>query len=200
MSHPQSLQYSIIRTIRRKGKKPVRFYAKDMYGRKVFGFWHFQRMTKRMRKAGLEFKVVHHLPRFPNDTHVSPHFTWAEFASNKNKAPCCDTVQVPASLRGNAVRLARGLEMLRHLLGDRSLSLLSVYRTKTHNDDIGGAQFSQHVKATAADIDVPSGQQARVVAAAKQVPQFKGIGIYPSGGVHVDVRAGRRVFWNDWGR
>lgn len=195
----QNIKYSIIRVIRRPGKQPLRFYARSPQGSKVFGFTAFRMLTRRYRKAGLEYEVVYHLPQLPS-THVSKNFTWAEFASNKNGSPCCKTVQVPDHLRGNAKRLAQGLEMLRALLGNEPLGLLSVYRTDEHNRHVHGASMSQHKSATAADLAVKAGDQARVVAAAKQVPAFKGIGIYPAGGVHVDVRPGNRVFWNDWNR
>lgn len=199
MAHPQKIKYSIIRIIPRPGRKPLRFFAKSPQGAIVFGFTSYRMLTRRYRKAGLPFEVVYHLPRFPNASHVSPHFTWAEFASKKCGASGCHVVDVPHRLRGNAARLARGLEMMRALLG-HPLSLLSVYRTPEHNAHVGGARYSQHMQATAADLVVPSGDQRRFVAAAKQVPSFNGIGIYPAGGVHVDVRSGPRVTWDNWGR
>lgn len=107
---------------------------------------------------------------------------------------------MPLSLYGNARRLAIALELMRALTGNRPISLNSVYRTRAWNTHIGGARFSQHMSATAADLNVNAQSRPRLLAAAKQIDVIKGIGVYPWGGLHVDVRRGARVFWSDWGR
>lgn len=59
---PSRIKYSIVRVIRKPGKDPVRFYVRGPQGTKVFGFKTFQSLTRRYRKAGLEYEVKYHLP------------------------------------------------------------------------------------------------------------------------------------------
>jgi hypothetical protein len=77
---------------------------------------------------------------------LSPHYT-------RDEAACKDGTAVPRSLRGPAQRQAFHLERVRHLRGDRSLPILSWYRTPSYNASVGGASESQHVKARAGDIE-----------------------------------------------
>lgn len=140
---------------------------------------------------------------YPTSTHFSKNFTRAEFASRGTP--------VPGNLAQNATELAAALEKLRDDLGV-PIALLSVYRTPSHNADVGGASQSRHMQAEAADLNVPqilsawskkSGRartRGELISAIRRINAFHGIGIYPSGGIHADVRPGSRVEWNDWNR
>lgn len=137
------------------------------------------------------------MKRYPNRTHYTPHFTRAELDC---KCGCATPKRIQRRLR----RLAVQLENLRRELG-HGVGILSGYRCPAHNRHVGGASDSQHMYGTAADLRVPHGKQGRYVAAAKRVRQFErgGIGVYPHGGVHVDMRGilGRaRARWNNWRR
>jgi hypothetical protein len=161
-----------------------------------------RKLRRRAKREGWSFKsflikkVSSKPPKqvaaqYPNDTHVTPHFTWAEFA-------CKDGTPVPAEYRSRVVKLAWGLEQLRTHLGG-PVHILSGYRTPAYNTLIGGASQSQHVQARAADLVVSPWGQDRLVAAAERVDVFYngGIGVYPSGGVHVDVR-GYKARWTSF--
>ena len=81
--------------------------------------------------------------------HVTPHFTWAEFAcQDAQKTP------VPPNLRTNTIRLCWLLEKLRHQLGDVPISIDLGYRTPAHNRQVGGAADSRHMHGDAADFFV----------------------------------------------
>jgi zinc D-Ala-D-Ala carboxypeptidase len=137
------------------------------------------------------------MTRYPNKTHYSKHFTRAEL-------DCKCGCKTPRKIQRRLARLARRLEKLRKILG-RSLGILSAYRCKRRNDEVGGAKDSMHLYGLAADLKVPRGKQGVYVNAATKVHQFRrgGIGVYPHGGVHVDMRGiiGRaRARWNSWKR
>jgi uncharacterized protein YcbK (DUF882 family) len=98
--------------------------------------------------------------------------------------------------------LVEGLEGMRALLlkhwDDASefpgLRVLSGYRCKRHNTDIGGKPDSKHLLGIAADVTTRVTPKW-LAASAKTVSQFKngGIGLY-SWGIHVDCR-GIRARW-----
>ena len=77
---------------------------------------------------------------------LSPNFTRREAASK-------DGVAIPRQLRGAAQRQAFHMERVRHQCGDKPLTVLSWYRSPSHNANVGGASKSQHVKARACDVD-----------------------------------------------
>lgn len=108
---------------------------------------------------------------------LSEHFEHEEFL-----CPCCGAGKVNMGLIFK-------LEELRHELGDLPVSITSGYRCLIHNKDVGGAENSQHLLGTAADIKV-KGKTPQEIAAAAEKVGFGGIGIYSSW-VHVDVREGK---------
>lgn len=83
----------------------------------------------------------------PLDTsiYITRHFRWDEFM-------CNDGTPVPAKLRQNLIDLATELEIIRKLLGNRPITVLSGYRTAAWNRKVGGAPKSYHLRAMAADI------------------------------------------------
>lgn len=108
----------------------------------------------------------------------APHFTWAELGDP------------PQRLRGNARSLATSLEDLRRRCGGRPLGIISGYRDPAHNRRVGGAPFSQHLRAAAADL--PEGY-ATVEEAV--MSGFTGVGSKGPWAVHVDVRPGPLARW-----
>jgi uncharacterized protein YcbK (DUF882 family) len=76
---------------------------------------------------------------------LSAHFSSEEFA-------CHDGTPVPKELLPNAEFLCQAvLEVIRETIG-RPVAVISGYRTKKHNDAVGGAARSSHLTAEGADI------------------------------------------------
>lgn len=80
-----------------------------------------------------------------HDDHITPHFKWGEFASR-------DYPFSPEAL-ANLPKLCIQLEVLREVMG-APIRVISGYRDPRHNEDVGGAQRSQHLHGRAADIIV----------------------------------------------
>jgi Peptidase M15 len=131
--------------------------------------------------------------------HVTPHFTWAEFA-------CQDAAKtpVPANLRANTIRLCWLLEKMRHQLGDVPMSIDSGYRSPEHNRAVGGAADSRHTHADAADFFVAqvdrwvaqgtAPNRAAVLAIGSRIFASGGVGNETSGTLHVDARGWKARF------
>lgn len=121
----------------------------------------------------------------------SSNLSWPELA-------CRDRLRTPYPLDWRETRareLAAAFEALRAAVG-LPLVVLSAYRTPAHNRAIGGAPSSQHVHGRALDLLPPKGwDAAQLAAVARDVPEIRGLGLYPSF-VHIDVReTDRRVTW-----
>lgn len=115
---------------------------------------------------------------------VTENFAWHEFS-------CRDGTAVPAEYRPHVRRLCAALEVLRADLG-RPIVIVSGYRTESHNRSIRGAKQSQHLRARAADIQVPGVSPDAVADAIERLILE---GRLPSGGIgrydtftHYDVR------------
>lgn len=89
-----------------------------------------------------------------------------------------------------SVELVDALERLRRIRGGRPLTIISGYRSASHNAAVGGVKNSQHLYGRAADI--PAGY-ATVGEAARA--GFTGIGSQGPWAVHVDVRPGPAARW-----
>lgn len=103
---------------------------------------------------------------------------------------CKDGSGVPIELKANLIKLAVNLQVLRDYLG-KSITITSGYRSPAHNKKIGGAKFSQHINATAADIKVSGMTPVQVAAAIEKLITENrmvqgGLGIYKSW-IHYDV-------------
>lgn len=105
-------------------------------------------------------------------------------------------------------RLIELLEKLRTACGDKPLHINSGYRCEAHNRAIGGAQDSQHMHGTAADVATPEGMTFESFKRAVESLPFDGIGYYPPLGdddsdeswIHVDTRnggVGAGITWED---
>lgn len=119
--------------------------------------------------------------------YLSKHFQVKEFACHDGS----DTVWV-------ADELLDVLESIRAQAGGKAMTVLSGYRTPSYNAKVGGAEYSQHVYGTAADICV-KGVNVNTLAKYARVamPERGGVGIYVKQGfVHVDVRS-EKADWHD---
>lgn len=124
---------------------------------------------------------------------VSPHFTRAEWG-------CHDGTPVPASLRRNAQRHAFNMEKFRQALGGVAIPVISAYRDDAYNRQIHGAKASRHVKGDATDVSkewVDQIGHQRIMAAANKVFANGGVGVYPSGSMHLDSR-GFKARWSSF--
>ena len=75
---------------------------------------------------------------------LTKNFDIKEFA-------CHDGTQVPREYEDNVFELAKNLQVLRDYFG-KPIKINSGYRTPKYNKSIGGAKYSQHKLAKAADI------------------------------------------------
>lgn len=106
------------------------------------------------------------------------HFADAEFA-----CPHCGVALVRPKLKEH-------LELVRHLIGDRPIRILSGYRCPVHNKEVSGAPNSQHMYAAAADIP-----EHLVTFKDAYGAGFTGIGTKGDWVVHMDVRDGALQHW-----
>lgn len=126
----------------------------------------------------------------------SEHLKWIELE-------CKDGTPYPEKWRDNrAVELASTFELVRAIYG-LSITILSAYRTESHNRSIGGARFSQHVQGRALDLRPPKGISVNKFYddIRKNVECFgiKGIGKYKTF-VHIDIRpSDKLVAWSGTG-
>lgn len=86
--------------------------------------------------------------------------------------------------------LIERLELLRRLIGNRPIRIVSGYRSPEHNRRVKGAPKSQHLRNRAADLEpgVATYDQAKAAG-------FRGIGRKGKWAIHVDVRPGRFTTW-----
>src|SRR5512139_1850952 len=123
---------------------------------------------------------------------VTPHFQAAEFDQPQRYGcpPCPYPVQW---ITQRLLPLCQQLELLRTALGERSIEIVSGYRTEWYNRAVGGVKLSMHCAGRAADI-VVTGVSARdvqrEVARLLQIgglPLIRGVGRYPTF-THLDIR------------
>lgn len=126
---------------------------------------------------------------------LTEHFDADEFA-------CHDGTPVPSALLPNARRLANEvLEVIRATIG-RPVAVISGYRTKKHNDAVGGARQSAHLTAEGADIRAGNVDDLyRTILRLHEdgkLPTLGGLGRYP-GWVHVDTKRKPNGILRMWG-
>ena len=114
------------------------------------------------------------------------------FDSTEFQCKCCK--KLPEL--GMNPHLIELLQAIREKLG-RSITIVSGYRCKKHNQKVGGAKLSQHVLGNAADVrvagmDASDFQHWLVVHFNKQC---KGIGCYDTF-THIDCRPEKNARWN----
>lgn len=124
----------------------------------------------------------------PNPTgKISENFRWEEFHCR------CGQCEMPPDVQANVERLVLELlQPMRKALG-RPIHIASGYRCSAHNKAVGGAELSQHMRGTAADIIVRglSEQCVYNILDGHLLSNDRigpgGLGNYPSF-IHVDIR------------
>jgi uncharacterized protein YcbK (DUF882 family) len=119
---------------------------------------------------------------------LTKNFTRQEF-------DCKDGTIVPQMYMANLQCLAENLQILRDEIGVPVTITGSGYRTPSHNAKVGGAKNSQHLTASAADINAQGYMPKRLADVIKRLikegkMQEGGIGVYRSF-VHYDIRPTR---------
>jgi hypothetical protein len=122
-------------------------------------------------------------------------FGTKNFRIDEFRCKCCNCIPP----QGIAPELILALEELRWSLGKVPVRVVSGYRCPKYNAKVCGAKNSQHLKGTAADIQVKGFKPVYVAIEAGMVEQFYkgGIGLYNTF-THVDVRGcycGKRARW-----
>ncbi|MBR5879255.1 MAG: DUF882 domain-containing protein, partial [Akkermansia sp.] len=117
-------------------------------------------------------------------TYLTKNFQVKEFACTDGSDPIFIARQLPMVC-----------QYLRSRVG-KSLTINSAYRTPAKNEAVGGAEHSQHLHGTAADIATPKGWTPTQLAllAREIMPNWGGVGVY-NWGIHIDVREDR-ADWN----
>lgn len=107
---------------------------------------------KDVEKVDTKLKTIRILEAgvISSDQKIYPgsHFTWGEFTKNLTRIPDNGAVV------RNLVRLARHLDEVREYLGNRPITLTSVYRPPAINRACGGVTNSRHLFGDAADLIV----------------------------------------------
>ena len=111
---------------------------------------------------------------------------------------CKGGTKVPEEFYKNVKELAENLQVLRDYIKESVMITGSGYRTPSHNAKVGGAKNSQHLTASAADINAKNytpKNLAGVIEKLIEEGKMKegGIGIY-KGFVHYDIR-GTKARW-----
>ncbi|HSA05749.1 MAG TPA: D-Ala-D-Ala carboxypeptidase family metallohydrolase [Candidatus Gastranaerophilales bacterium] len=119
----------------------------------------------------------------PNGAMASEHFAWSELFDPRKGLPPRDVVQ-------SYGRLANNLEVYRHSLGDRSITITSGFRSSAYNTSIGGATNSWHTRGAAVDITV-QGMTPRQVQDHLNSIHNGGLEYAPTW-THIDTGANRR--------
>ncbi len=122
------------------------------------------------------------MPTRINNFKLSENFNLIEF-----QCRCCGQVKLSPELLDK-------LQALRTKI-NKPLVITSGFRCKDHNIFVGGAQRSQHLEGTAADVILASTElDADTLADLAIGLDFRGIGLYNSF-VHLDVRE-VPAFWD----
>lgn len=130
---------------------------------------------------------------YPNDTHLSPNLTWAEMRCN------CGKAQMTPEQVKNAIAYAKVWQKVRDKYG-KPIHINCGHRCPTCNLRVGGAKYSQHLYARAADCrgDNNTVEEAILIAkAALLVPEVRGVSVYGAGHgnfCHIDNRVGPRWY------
>lgn len=115
---------------------------------------------------------------------IEPRLT-RDFTCKEFMCHCCGTCRMNA-------KFMYALQTLRDLVGE-PIRIVSGYRCRRHNINVGGAEFSYHMKGMAADIVIAKHSIAEAMVHVLKVDAFcqGGIGQYNSW-VHVDIGPKRR--------
>jgi hypothetical protein len=134
------------------------------------------------------------LPIFPtNQFGVRGNFTWGE-ALHVNRNRGSFRRPASASVVYNILKVARAMEEIRRIYGDRPIKINSWYRDPATNAAVGGARFSRHLSGDAVDFVIPGVSCFDVYA--RLSPWWGSRGGLASSSVftHIDVRG----YWARW--
>lgn len=113
---------------------------------------------------------------------------------DKNKS------EVPKEYEANATEVLANLEIFLETIGNPECEIISGYRTKQHNDNVGGADESQHLFARAVDFKVEGMKPSEVY---KKMDELMKSGKIKNGGlgcydtfVHYDCRDDVGIRWS----
>ena len=123
------------------------------------------------------------------------HFDFGEFHS-KDGAGFSGGNVGEAEVKENVRRLMYKLEAIRKKAGDAAITINSGFRSKAHNESVGGAPNSQHTYGIAGDI-VISGKSVSQAIGHAQTSGLSGIIRYDSF-THVDSRVEYSYGANSW--
>ena len=119
---------------------------------------------------------------------------------NRSEFECKDGSPMTENQFKNIQELANNLQVLRDAL-DKPIHITNAYRSRNHNQSIGGSKTSQHILGKAADIyveDLTPKALAKVIEGLIEEGKMSegGIGIYTKNKfVHYDIRK-FKVRWN----
>lgn len=163
--------------------------------KKVHGSIHENEKTafeKWCARKNLAFRYSE-IVEYPNATHYSKNFTKKELNCHCGCTPSHEVADNLARLAGLV------LEPMRKTLGQ--IPILSGHRCKAYNDNVvHGAKNSQHVLGTAFDPDLSRMNigRAAFLKELKKHSAVNGVGVYPNGGAHGDIRKPPRVEWTSF--
>lgn len=115
------------------------------------------------------------------------HLSWSEMTHNGTRIP------PNRAVFDNFIRIAKGFEEVRKILGGVPITVTSGYRPPAVNRRVGGATFSRHLRGDALDLYVP-GYTGRGIKAKINSRWNGGLGVYRSlpNIIHIDKGPNRR--------
>lgn len=108
---------------------------------------------------------------------------------------------LPKEYEGNALEVLSNLEKFSNEIGNPKIDIISGYRTKEHNDKVGGVDDSQHLVGRAVDFKVEGMKPTEVFKKVKELikdGKIKngGVGLYDNF-VHYDTRDENIATWDN---
>lgn len=136
-----------------------------------------------------QFKTV-------KESRISQHFTWGEVFAN------CDNGEIASThpaIFENALRQSVLMEKIRRLYG-KPVIVHSWYRNKQHNERVGGAKESYHLKGLATDFHIQGyesavgNRQVQIILDESMFMQRAGLEFTGGEWTHVDSRGYKARF------
>ncbi len=116
------------------------------------------------------------------------NFTWNEITKGGERIPISEAVTI------RIVKLAKYMDEVRSVLGDRPIGVTSGYRDPETNRRVGGASRSRHLEGDAIDFYVSGENVVDTFNALKKYHSRGGLAV-ENGFVHLDLRPGGPVRW-----
>lgn len=161
------------------------------FPRKKWRDWYERPWTKRARaRRNVRFRRW-----LWKNGKLTPNFTRAEYRCHDSR-----NSEVWGLLKYRARQHCFKLERFRHAVGDKSMPIISAYRTPAYNAEIKGASASRHMSGDATDFSAATVNRVgrdRFFTVANEIFANGGVGDYPSGSAHLDSR-GYRARWRSF--